>query len=149
MSIVSGKVTGAAGVREALKAFQAALRTRALKEAVNEGTAPMLRALKAGCPVDKRGGPYAGLLRKSLGRKTKSYAKGDVAVGLVGARSKMGVAVPGVTRTGRQRMKIPTKYAHLAERKTQFTAIAAASSKAAAAAAVQSSLEDAVRSFAP
>ena len=92
------------------------------RAAIQAGSKPILDTEKSLAPVD------SGLLRKSLGRKVKQYKGGPLAI--VGPRK----GFEGLTKKGRVRFQVrtkknsgtgkglkqPSRYAHLAEKKTSF-----------------------------
>jgi HK97 gp10 family phage protein len=108
------------GHRETLAALQAVdkkVRRKLLRKWVNAGTSKVLKAAKKLAPVGT--GPLAGLYRKSLGRKVRTYQSGAVQVGLVGARS--GFKLPAGVRTrgaheGDVWYQDPAKIGHLIEK---------------------------------
>jgi HK97 gp10 family phage protein len=76
------------GYRETLAALanvDKKVRRKLLRKWVNAGSSKVLKAAKKLAPVGA--GSLAGLYRKSLGRKVKTYQSGAVAVALIGARS--------------------------------------------------------------
>jgi HK97 gp10 family phage protein len=75
---------------------------KALKAGINEVSKAVLWDAKSLVP--KR----TGLLRKSLGRKIKSYRNGAVIVGIIGPRKGFRLVINGVPVN-------PVKYAHLVE----------------------------------
>jgi HK97 gp10 family phage protein len=97
------------------------VRKKLLRRFVNEGTKAVLKEAKKLAPRSQAGNPNAGLYRKSLGRKIKSYQQGAVQVGLVGARG--GFRYPeGVRTRGKKRGEVwyqdPVNIAHLIEKGT-------------------------------
>lgn len=76
--------------------------TRAIRAGVNELTKTVLAEAKANVPV------RTGQLRKSLGRKVKTYRQSKVVVGIVGPRKGFRVVINGVAVN-------PSNYAHLVE----------------------------------
>ena len=75
---------------------------KALKAGINDGTKAVLWDAKARTPR------RTGLLRKSLGRKVKSYRGGAVIVGVIGPRRGFRMVIDGKPVN-------PVKYAHLVE----------------------------------
>lgn len=75
---------------------------KALQDGINEATKDVLASAKSLVPR------RSGQLRKSLGRKVKSYRGGAVVVGIVGPRKGFRVEYRG-------KMIDPAKYAHLVE----------------------------------
>lgn len=78
------------------------LQDRWLRKAVNAAALPILRTMRQTANKD------SGLLKKSLGRKTKLYRKDGTAVAIVGARRS-------VSGTHNGRTRVPANYLHLAE----------------------------------
>lgn len=93
----------------------------ALGDAINESTKPILKDAKEKVPVDTK------LLKKSLGRKKRSFKSGSVQVGVVGVRKHFKGKKGQRVRTDKFRVRIgtdkagkpiyvdPTNYAHLVE----------------------------------
>lgn len=94
---------------------------KALRDGVQESTKPILKDAKAKVRVDTK------LLKKSLGRKVKSYKGGEVIAGIVGVRKGTKGKKGNRTRTDKFRVQVgtdakgkaiymdPIKYAHLVE----------------------------------
>lgn len=83
-----------------LNHLKGAAARRVMRGALNKASTPILKDARKKAPVDTKA------LRKSLGRKSKTYRNGNVVV-LVGPRTGH-----RDEKTGR----VPTRYAHLAER---------------------------------
>jgi HK97 gp10 family phage protein len=101
------------------------VRKKLLRQYVNEATKLVLKDAKKLAPKSTAGNPNAGLYRKSLGRKIKSYQGGAVMVGLVGARG--GFRYPeGVRTRGQKKGEVwyqdPVNIAHLVEKGTAHSA---------------------------
>jgi len=91
-----------------LGALKRGIARRIVSRASNKVIGPVAKAAKRNCPVD------TGLLKKSIGKRTKTYRGSGAVVSVVGPRK----GFAGQDAQGRQ--KDPTKYAHLAERKHGF-----------------------------
>lgn len=109
---IKGKIDGLSDVMKSLEGLKASVGRRILRKAITDATRPILKDAKSKCPRE------TGLLRKSLGRKTKVYRKSGVVVGIVGPRTgfKQMVTIKD-RRTGKtvEVLRNPTKYAHLVE----------------------------------
>lgn len=122
---LSMQLVGAVEAIGALTGLQNALRNRILRKAVLDATKPVYDAMRAKVLEDTK------TLRKSIGRAVKVYRHSSVVVGLVGPRTKMGREV--VPRGRKQKIRrVPTKYAHLVEKRSPFLAPAWTSTKAQA-----------------
>ena len=80
--------------------------TKIVRPAVNAALTPINKAAKRGAPVD------TGILKKSIGKKVKTYKRTGIVMGMVGARGGFRILEPG-RNDGRER--IPVFYHHLAE----------------------------------
>jgi HK97 gp10 family phage protein len=124
----------------ALEGLKRGLRNRILRLALNEATAPMLKAAKDRAVKGKWSG--SGLLKKSIGRRTKTYRRSGSVIVIIGPRvegfRKQHTYKPehifrefggkgGVSRTRRIKkprpdqlrvMRNPVHYAHFVERGT-------------------------------
>ena len=87
-----------------------AAQLKVIRPALNEASKIILQAVKARAPKD------TGLLRKSLGRRMKTYRRSGVIVAYVGPRT--GFKREVTLRSGRTVFRNPTRYAHLVERGT-------------------------------
>jgi HK97 gp10 family phage protein len=76
--------------------------TKAIRGGINELTKTVLAEAKANVPV------RTGQLRKSLGRKVKTYRESKIVVGIVGPRKGFRVIINGAAVN-------PSNYAHLVE----------------------------------
>lgn len=112
---VKMELVGAAETIGALSGLKNALRNRILRRAVLDATKPVYDEMRERVPEDTK------LLRKSIGRKVVVFRNSSVVVGLVGPRTDMGAEV--VPRGRKQPIKrVPTRYAHLADRQSPFVA---------------------------
>lgn len=115
--MMSMKVDGQASVMSALAGVVAKVQKRATKKAVDAATKVVLWAAKGRARV------VSGLLRRSLGRKTKVYRGSGRAVGIVGPRTKefrelLRVAKRG-KKAGQAIYRSPTQYGHLVDKGTK------------------------------
>ena len=133
-AVIDVKVLGVASLFKKVDNLKNALRNKITKKAVTAGVQVIAKAIKANAPEDTK------LLKKSIGSKVKVYRNSNMVVGLVGPRTKMGADV--VTRRGQRLFRNPTRYAHLAEKKTGFMANGWTASAAAANAALVSVMQD-------
>lgn len=137
-----------------MRAFEKKLQTKVLRKAGNEGSKPVLKAIKQTVPKAKKEYGPGGSLKKSMGRKV-SVKKGRLWFG-VGARTKYKATVAKTFRFWRdkqgrihkapiawQRSEQPSRRSHLSERKTHFIDRAAKQSEKQAQAAVMQVLADA------
>jgi HK97 gp10 family phage protein len=109
------KVEGVSEILRSLREADEKVAKKSLRQAVNEATKPVLREAKAGVPTATKS------LKKSLGRKVKSYKGGRIVFALVGAR-KDSKGKPAKFRRQVRRSKVgkeitrnPVKYLHLVE----------------------------------
>ncbi len=122
---LSTELVGKAEAIGALAGLQNALRNRVLRRAVLDATKPVYDAMRSKVLEDTK------TLRRSIGRKVIVYRNSSVVVGLVGPRTKMGREV--VPRGRKKPVKrVPTKYAHLVEKRSPFVAPAWQTTKAQA-----------------
>lgn len=77
------------------------------RQAVSAALTPLNKAAKREAPRDQ------GTLKKSLGKKIKTYKNDGVVWGAVGVRSGFGVVIDGT-------LKDPRRYAHIVEGLTGF-----------------------------
>lgn len=104
------RIDGLQDVMKRLRAVDSKVQKKILRKALGKGSKIVLAEEKAQAPRE------TGLLRKSLGRKTKVYRHSGVVVVIVGPRTGM---KQDVRRHGRNKLRParaadPTKYAHLA-----------------------------------
>ena len=105
-----------ADLPKAVNATMAKVQRGGTRRAMNKGLTPVLRAARANAPVDK------GHLKKSLGKRVRTYRGNGIVWGGVGPRAAYRVKRHGKrTRTGRQSYIQPSKYAHLVESGTVRT----------------------------
>ncbi len=99
-------VTGVEDTIKELKAIDHKMANKYARRAVSKATGIVLKASKGKVLVQTK------VLKKSLGRKTKTYRNSGVSVGVVGPRA-------GYRQTvqvrGRKMVRDPRKYAHLVE----------------------------------
>lgn len=110
---IQAQVTGIDTAYARLELVKKGMKTKILRKAVNAATKIALGAARRRAPVE------TGLLKKSLGRKTKTYRDSAVVVGIVGPRADMGKTV--TLASGRQQYRDPAKTAHLVERGTRHS----------------------------
>ncbi|HYE20977.1 MAG TPA: HK97-gp10 family putative phage morphogenesis protein [Tepidisphaeraceae bacterium] len=118
---LSLRTKGAPAILRRLADIDKKVARKALREAINEATKPILKDAKAGVATDTK------LLKKALGRKTKTFRGGLVATGIVGVRKQFKGKKGERQRTDKFRVKVgtdsqgravymdPTNYAHLVE----------------------------------
>jgi len=115
--------TKVADLVKALADIDKKVARKALRQAVNQATAPILKDAKAKVPTDTKS------LKKALGKKVKSYRSGIVIVGVVGVRKdKKGKPEKhkrkvGEKKSGEAKYRNPVHYAHLVEFGTRKHAI--------------------------
>lgn len=97
------RLEGADRLLKKLDRLKKGVRNKIVRRALMKASTPILKSAKARVPVDSK------TLKKSLGRKSKTYKNGNVVV-VIGARGN--VRNPDG--------KKPTRYAHLAERSQPF-----------------------------
>lgn len=117
------KIDGLEQLFARLAGIKKSLRTRILRKAVDKASKPILARAKALVPRD------TGLLRKSLGRRVKTYGKTGVAVAVIGPRvgfrkqrAEQGKKKLVKAGSGAGRVMNPVKYAHLVEKGTAHSA---------------------------
>ena len=112
------KLLGAKELIAKLQRLQPALQKRVMRPAVNFALTPMNSAARRNAPVE------TGLLRKSIGKKLKQYARSGTTWGGIGPRSGFGVNVAkgetATVKSGKRtsvigRSRNPLFYAHLVE----------------------------------
>lgn len=104
---ITWKLEGQDKVLAKLANLKGSLIRRIVRQALNKAATPILKTAKQSVPVD------TGLLKKSLGRKSKTYKSGTL-MQIIGARSGFKTPV-GVNRKGRTKYQNPTQYLHLVE----------------------------------
>ena len=94
-----------------------------VRQALGKAAKPILKNARARVPVE------SGLLKKSLGVKTKTYRRSGVSIAVIGPRKGFKTKVGGVkTRVGSakgdetRQVRNPAKYAHLVELGTEHSA---------------------------
>ena len=119
---ITGKVEGLAEIVATLKDLPEKLQRKVVRKALAKATKPTLAAARQRCPKD------AGLLKKSLGRKTVTYVESGSIVAIIGPR---GGFERMVTRRGRSKPEKanPLYYAHLVEFGTKPHSLARADTK--------------------
>ena len=110
--LVQMRIEGLEELRDKLLKLKRVTGRKVVRKALNEASKPILRTAKAKVPVD------TGLLRKSLGRKQKSY-RGGRSVVIIGPRTGF---KREVTVAGKKQVRNPAKYSHLVEFGTRRTA---------------------------
>lgn len=103
---LKGRMSGEKKLNRKLSRLKEAVKRRVLRKAVTAASKPVLKAAKTKAPKQ------TGLLRKSLGRRTKTYRKSGVAVAVVGPREGFSKEV---VVNGKSEFRNPVKYAHLVE----------------------------------
>jgi HK97 gp10 family phage protein len=119
MTFVSAKVVGVASSLAAFEEMKRATKNRIVRKAVTSGTNPMNRAAKASSKFIDR----TGLLRKSIGKKVRTYRNSGATIGVIGPRRgfarNRNVLGSWNASTGHRsinQVRInPTHYAHLVE----------------------------------
>ncbi len=109
------RVDGLGNVFAALNEAEKKIKTKGAKKGMNAATKIVARAAK------DQAKKVTGLLKKSIGRKTKVYRNTGVTVGLVGARVGFGGEYQG-------RPRDPSFYSHRVEMGTQPHAVGKGSS---------------------
>ncbi len=119
MSFISTKLSGVSSSIGAFEEMKNGVRNRVVRKSVYAGTVPMNRAAK----VNKRYRDRTGLLRKSMGRKVKTYRNSGITIGVIGPRrgfartvNQLGAWSAALGRRSIRQVKInPANYAHLVE----------------------------------
>ncbi len=88
-------------------------RRKGTRRGITKATRVVAKAAKA------KARKVSGLLKKSIGRKTRTYKGTGKAVGIVGPRVGFGTEV---TRNGQTRYSDPARYGHLVEHGTTHSA---------------------------
>lgn len=101
------KVLGEKELLKALDEFSASSQRRIARPAVRAASTPVMKAVRNNAP--RKTEDRTGQLRKSIGRRMKSYKNSGMVIAFVGPRSRMEI-------TDKHGRKVnPTKYAHLYE----------------------------------
>lgn len=97
-------------------------RKKVIRQAVSAAMTPVNKAAKAKAPIGKTT-TFPGLLKKSLGKKAKTYG-GTIFVVVIGPRFKPSFRKPTgkVSKKGKPLFQNPAKYAHLVELGTSHSA---------------------------
>src|SRR4051812_39168403 len=96
------EVKGAKELERVFRTLGDRVQRKVLRQSVNAASTPVVKAARSKAPKQ------SGLLRKALGKKVKSYAASETAVGIVGPRNNVVGEFKGKKRW-------PAKYAHLVE----------------------------------
>jgi len=99
---ISAKIDGAEKLVEILRKLPPVIARRCLRPALNMEGTRVLKAAKQNVPTQTK------LLKKSLGKKTKTYPKTNAVVVIVGPRKGFAQVIDGKKRN-------PVMYAHLVE----------------------------------
>jgi HK97 gp10 family phage protein len=108
---IKGKIDGLDSLFRSLDGFKAGVRTRVVRKMTEAGSLPILQAARRNAPTRTKN------LKKSMGRRTKTYSSGVVVVAIgprVGFRTQIGVRKRG-KRKGEPIYHDPAKIAHLVE----------------------------------
>jgi HK97 gp10 family phage protein len=114
---ITAEIRGLDVVLGVLVEMKRSLRNRIIRKAITKASQPIMKSMKALAPRD------SGLLRRSIGRRTKTTRRGEV-VAVIGPRSKPSfkqqVRVGGKgkgkrMKGGRLVIRNPVRYAHLVE----------------------------------
>jgi HK97 gp10 family phage protein len=107
---IKAEITGLDDAFKLLKKLKkGGLQRKVLRAAVSKATTVVLKSAKGRVPVE------SGLLKKSLGRKIKTYARTGTVVGVIGPRLGFG---RDVVINGHTEYRDPKFYAHLVENGT-------------------------------
>ncbi len=101
---MSAELTGFKELEKTLRTLGERTQRRVLRSAVSAASTPIVRAAKANANDSKE----SGTLKKSLGRKLKTYTDTQTVVAVIGPRTN-------VTGTWKGKKRWPAKYAHLVE----------------------------------
>lgn len=93
--------------KRALEKLGRAGANRVVRKAVSKAIQPLAKDLKQSVPVRTK------LLKRSIGRKVKSYRASGVTAGVAGPRRGFGTTIQG-------RRRDPVRYAHVVERRTRI-----------------------------
>ena len=99
-----------------LASVKPAVVRQAVRAAIVTATAPLIAEIKRSVHTDE-----SGALRRSIGRKVKTYASSGTVTAAIGPRS--GFKTTYETNRGKKVLRNPTKYAHLVEGGTKAHAI--------------------------
>lgn len=91
-----------------LEQFPRTIQRRIIRKAVSAGSTPVLQAIKANTPRD------SGQLKRSIGRKIKTYRNSGIVIAILGPRSGFRTVIDGRPRN-------PLRYAALVEYGTSKT----------------------------
>lgn len=114
------KLEGLEDVLKRLGTVRKAVQGRIVRKALEKATKPILSAAKAKAPKGA-----TGLLRKSLGRKAKTYRRSGTSMIILGPRTgfakqgKKGKKITALGKKFRAAGVNPSKYAHLVEKGTK------------------------------
>jgi HK97 gp10 family phage protein len=108
---INAQVAGLEPLMRKLQYLKTASANRVMRKSILAGTKIVLKAAKSKVHVSPREG--GGILRKSLGRKVKTYRGRNVTVGIVGPRH--GFESDVQMADGSVEHRDPTKYSHLVE----------------------------------
>lgn len=95
------------------------VRNRVLRPAVSAGGQKVLTAMRRKCPVDKgtrKDGKPMRLLKRSLGKKIKTYPGGGTVIAIVGPMKGFRTQVGVRKRTGTPFYQDPANIGHLVEK---------------------------------
>ncbi len=101
---MSAELSGFKELERTFKTLGERTQRRVLRSAVSAATTPIVRAAKANANDSKE----SGTLKKSLGRKIKTYVEAQTVVGIIGPRTD-------VVGEWKGKKRWPAKYAHLVE----------------------------------
>jgi HK97 gp10 family phage protein len=99
------KLDGEQELKHLLQELPRRVGKKALRQAVNAGAAPIVKAAKAAAPRE------SGLLKRSYNKVIRTYKSGNV-VAVIGARRE-------VVGSYRGKKRVPANYIHLVEKGTQ------------------------------
>jgi HK97 gp10 family phage protein len=91
-----------------LRGFPADMKKKGLRAAVTTAGRVVIKAARKNMPVE------TGLLKKSIGQRTKVYKREEVGVSVIGPRSDFKTKIRD-TLTGKKKKRRPSKYLHLLE----------------------------------
>lgn len=80
---ITMKLDGLQALAKRLEAIDKKVAKKAIKAAINQATKILTKEVKARVPVD------TGLLRRSIGRKVKTYRQSGLVIGIVGPRANI------------------------------------------------------------
>lgn len=102
---MSARLEGFKELERTFKTLGERVQRKVLRSAVSAASTPIVKAAKANAEDSKE----SGTLKKSLGRKIKTYKDTQTVAAIIGPRTS-------VTGTWKGRKRWPAKYAHLVER---------------------------------